>query len=339
MNFGKIDKYLLIGGEQPLLNLAVHLSNRSLPVRVVTSPRHAQQSLNIGGHTTELADGLRSLGVDYHISSNIGADAQVAGMIDDQTLGISISSAWIFRAPFIATFGGNLVNLHCHPLPAHRGGAGYSWDVLDDERNSSAVIHLVDTGIDTGDIVAKRDYSFPTSCKTPADFLKFAFNEYDNLLQEFVRDVGDGKDFSISKQNDASSRYWPRLDTDINGFIDWTWSLQEIESFICAFDEPYKGASTFINGQRVYLKDCHSTQADGRFHPFKNGIVYRKLNGVLHIAMREGALVVNSIKDEKDQCAIGLIHPGDRLYTPREFLDQAMQWRPVYTSNGLKQSN
>ena len=66
------------------------------------------------------------------------------------------------------------------------------------------------------------------------------------------------------------SIYWPRLSTEHHGYVDWSWSLKDIERFICAFDEPYPGASTYIGSRKVHLKEGYADFNDGLFHPFQS---------------------------------------------------------------------
>ena len=50
----------------------------------------------------------------------------------------------------------------------------------------------------------------------------------------------------------------------------------DLFNFINAFDEPYKGASTFLNNGnfgKLYLKKVHLHGGDSSNHPFMSGIV------------------------------------------------------------------
>ena len=66
--------------------------------------------------------------------------------------------------------------------------------------------------------------------------------------------------------------YWPRLNTDAHGYINWSNDVEDIEKFICAFDDPYKGAITYFNDNKIRVKKVFLMKTDGIFHPFQNGI-------------------------------------------------------------------
>lgn len=127
----------------------------------------------------------------------------------------------------------------------------------------------------------------------------------------------------------------PRLNTDLNGFIDWSLNADEVERFICAFDSPYKGASTFLNGKRVFLKRVSTSAQDGRFHTFQNGLIYRKSKDWVCIALKGATLIVEEMCSEDGKNILKDLKVGDRLYTPQSFLENAID-RVIYTPTGLK---
>jgi methionyl-tRNA formyltransferase len=132
------------------------------------------------------------------------------------------------------------------------------------------------------------------------------------------------------------STYWPRLSTHHHGFIDWSWSAADLERFICAFDDPYAGASTYWNGQRVRLKRVFS-DAGLTFHPFQSGIVYRKTADTLWVAASGGGLALQSVSNDDDglDCR-AKVRLGDRFSTPAAVLEQAQEFRAIFLPSGLK---
>jgi hypothetical protein len=66
------------------------------------------------------------------------------------------------------------------------------------------------------------------------------------------------------------------------------------------------------------------------------GIVYRKTKDTVTVALREGSLIVQDLKDGKGRSVIDQIRIGDRFYTPIQYLESAMQFRAFYEADGLK---
>jgi methionyl-tRNA formyltransferase len=330
MLFGKINRFLLLGGGQLLFDLSIELMQKGYAIEVVTSLRHATSKVKIGQREILLKEALEESRISYREAANINSDAFIDEFVTDGTLGISIGAEWIFKKKFIGSFAGRLVNLHGSRLPKNRGGGGFSWLILRGERHGGSSLHIVDVGIDTGEIVECREYFFPDWCRKPIDYQQIAYKENLTLLKGFIRGIEKEHEFEITAKEDHLSTYWPRLNTELQGFINWNWKLVDIECFICAFDDPYIGASTFINNQRVFVKDCRADFEDGAFHPFQAGLIYRRARNYLFVATCEGGLVIGDIRNEAGESMIDQIRLGDRLYTHSKFLEQAVEARPVY---------
>ena len=63
--------------------------------------------------------------------------------------------------------------MHGTRLPKNKGGGGFSWQILNNNRLGCNMIHQIDSGIDTGDIIFFKEYIFSQACKIPEDYEKF----------------------------------------------------------------------------------------------------------------------------------------------------------------------
>ena len=336
MNFGEIKSIILFGGGQLFSESALKLIGKKLEVFIVTSERHSKEMVKADGKTIALLEFLQKNKLDFIISKDINTDQKVIKKIGENTLGISISAAWVFKQSFISLFKGRLVNLHGANLPRDRGGGGASWRVMRNVRHDGCVIHILDPGIDTGVILKRIEYTYPDSCRIPREYEGFSIQKVRLLMDEFIDNIVSKKDFAPVQQDENLSTYWPRLYTDAHAYIDWSWRLSDIERFACAFDDHYSGAITFINGMRVRLKKCSSTAKDGVFHPFQAGLVYRIIADSIFIATENGGLIVRSVTEDNGENAANKIKIGDRFYSPIKFLEEAKQFRANYTPEGLK---
>ncbi len=331
-NFGNIDKFILFGGGRFLLHTSQKLIKDGYQVIVFSANRHLNQ--DIKGKT--LSKLLQECNIAYRESRDINKDNTVLENISEKTIGLSIGAAWIFKSSFIERFNGRLINMHGTRLPQNRGGGGFTWQILRQNKLGYCLIHQIDPGIDTGNIIKYKEFVYPASCKTPADYSDYHVNFNTAFLDEFVSEIKNKKDFEYISQPEYLSIYWPRVNTYKHAFIDWNWDLKDIECFINAFDEPYVGASTFISGKRVFLKDCYADYNDGPFHPFQTGFVYRKGCNMLFVATKEGTLIVNKALNENGQDIIKEIKVGERFFTSMEYLESAKLFKAIYTPSGLK---
>lgn len=56
------------------------------------------------------------------------------------------------------------LNLHMAPLPEYRGANQFSFALMDGKKEFGTTIHLMDTRIDHGDIVAEKRFPIPENC-------------------------------------------------------------------------------------------------------------------------------------------------------------------------------
>ena len=332
---GPIRRLLLLGGGDLLLRLAEQSRTRGLAVDVLTSPRHAEETVSSG---RRMADALADLGIEPRVIAQLDKPetASLIGDISD-TFSLSIGAAWIFRKDTIeGWFGNQLFNLHGARLPQNRGGGGYSWQILMGNRFGFCQVHQVDGGLDSGPILVGEEFIFPHNCRVPADYAAYAVEMNLRFLGELLDTLRRGVcTFALQPQQEYLSTYWPRLHTPSQAWIDWRWTATFLERFVCAFDDPYSGAQTTWQGRTVRLKRAFASFEDGVFHPFQSGLVYRSNGRWLCIACEGGSLVVEDVRDEAGEDLRSRVRPGDTLATPPEKLLARTQ-RVRFDALGLK---
>ena len=336
LTLGPCKRLVLLGGGRLLVRFAEMVQACGISVEVITSPRHAMESPGKGQET--LTQVLKKTGISVHVIEDMGSGEGRDAVGDGgNSLFLSIGAAWKFSKLMLdEMFHGTLLNLHGTRLPQYRGGGMFSWQILNGDRLGFCLLHKVDPGFDTGDIVAWREFLYPSSCRVPADYMDRYEVENVNFLEQTILPVfSSNKAFSPSAQPEYLSTYWPRLNTAKHGWIDWSLPADQLDRFICAFDDPFPGAQTMWNGKTVHLKKCQTNNNDGIFHPFQNGLVYRNNQRWLNIAAQGGNLIVESITDDSGRDLISEIAVGERLSTPGKNLEKALE-RVVYTPTGLK---
>ena len=331
--FGPIEGIVLLGGGRLLRQLCLWAASVGLPVRVVTAPRHAAETVD----GEPLSAFLEKSGVDHLVVEKITDEAVPAFLGDAGNIFyLSLGAAWIFRPSTLsALFGDRLFNLHGTRLPQNRGGGGFSWQIMMGNRFGFCVLHRVDGGVDTGDLIAVEEFLYPATARKPVDFENVYIEKNFRFVQDFILAHRHGpRPLGPIRQSEYFSTYWPRLNSGINGWIDWAMEAAEIEKFICAFDDPYPGARTMLDDRPVRLKSVCLSPQDGAFHSYQSGIVYRKGKHWLCVALKGSTLVVEGVFDEEGTDLLDSIRVGDRFVTPAAALETARQ-RPVYSPKGL----
>ena len=213
----------------------------------------------------------------------------------NKTLGISFGSPFIFDKYDIDNFEGNLINSHGAPLPEFKGGGGYSWRILQRDKRGCALMHLVSQKIDEGAVVFRHDFLFADNEREPGQYERRQNEEEIYQMMPWVQNIISGKhklDNEKYKNTEKSySTYFPRLCTDIHGYIDWSLAFEDLESFILAFSRPYMGSSTFIKGEKVRIFDIR-LQRKENIHPFLKGLVLSKTEKDLNVACSDGVISI-----------------------------------------------
>jgi len=233
-----------------------------------------------------------------------------------------------------------LINFHCSRLPLDSGGGGFSWRIMREDRIDNQLVHLVDSGLDSGPVIDSYLSLFPKQCQIPIDFENFSQKKLIEFYSKFIKKIHKGKYFKLKPQSNFLGRYNPRLNSEKDGLIDWNLDSYDLYNFINAFDEPYIGASTYINNKnygKLYLKKVHLHGGDSSNHPFMSGIVSRHdKNWIVVSTKSKHMLLIEKVLDKKGNNIIKKINVGDRFYTPDKEINKNKSVKTIFDSKGLK---
>ena len=144
------------------------------------------------------------------------------------------------------------VNVHASLLPKYRGAGPIQWAVLNGEKTSGVTTMLMGEGLDTGDMLLKRE--------TPIGENETAAELFDRLAdigaELLVRTLDELEKGSIvpEPQDESLATYAPMITKDMCP-IDFSNSVISVHRQICGLsDSPC--ALTMLNGKR--LKVYHS---------------------------------------------------------------------------------
>ena len=289
-------KILLFGGDRllengPLSIVAEYLIKKKIEVLIITN-RTRLKKLSLGGITFE--DHLKRRKLKFITFDKIN-EKKVIRLIDKGTFGFSINSTWKFKKNLINAFRGNFYNYHAADLRLERGAGNLSWKILQNNiKYGSISIHVVDQEFDSGNIVAKKKILFSIKKKSilPINFLKVIAKKEIIFLKDFLDKMIKKRKFKQIKQKHPKNFYWPRLDADRDGRINWSWEAKDIVSFIRAFSIPFKGAFTFLGESKIRIYNAEIDSVKKKFHPYQNGIVFRKDKTHIYISNQKGSIKV-----------------------------------------------
>lgn len=166
----------------------------------------------------------------------------------------SLSSRFIFKDEIRNKFKKKIFNIHPSILPEEKGGGTFTYRILNKKKFCAASIHLINKGIDTGQILLKSKKEKLNGYTLPINYLKHTNSIYKSLIKIFIKKIINNQKFSLKNQNISKGWYLPRFYTDISGAINWSWSGHDINLFIKACSKPYPGAFSFIKYKNKTIK-------------------------------------------------------------------------------------
>ena len=254
-------------------------------------------------------------------------------------IGLSISAPWIFKKIHIDKFYGLLYNIHNQPLPKFKGAGGSSWRIMMNDYNGGSCIHYLSEGIDDGEIVDKVDFKFSPKCICPKDFDDITLIHSKDLIKRWLtKIISDPLAITkkIKKYKSINSEYWPRINSEVHGWINWNWNIHEISQFCKAFSYPHRGAQTTIRQTKIFIKQVSYELNSNKFHSFQNGLIFNISDKIIYVAHKDGTLYIEDYEFEDKNVKLRL---GDRFFTDSEKLEKAMNTRIQYHPNGTIYKN
>ncbi len=321
---------LLFGGTPLMGRLAKSLRD-TYAVTMFTAPRQSGDVPTIDGVGRIVTADINEVLEPYEVGT---------------ALGIGLGQAWRYSPELRAAFGHRLVDFMSIPYPSYLGGAHMTHAILRGERYWGCCMQLVTDSTIQGE-VHDGAVLYSTSMSFPPDDLvdqhKDLENDYLTFLLEFVTKAASGYTFKsgVTESTACNTRmFFPRLNTERQGWIDWSWRRIDVLRFIRAFDKPYPGARTIVedaNSSRVVIvRDPIVWSADIAGHPFHAGIVTdltREAGCTRAVVSLRGGPIRVTVTDENGSDPTWL-RPGMRLHTDRATLERAMLYAPSYTAIG-----
>ena len=220
--------------------------------------------------TEKLTECVEKLGVKYYIyNTSSEFETKTKSIFHEPDLVLCLGPSWIFSKSFVDTFENKLFNINCIPVPRFRGGAHFTWQILQSNNEISIVIQKITNQLDRGEIVFRSDSLLKKSRPRPIDYFEAYENAMCDSIQKFMDCFVYSNFESVIKFDEIEKemQYFPRLNTNLHGWIDWSWDGEEIEQFVRAFSFPYAGARTHCGEHEIRILDVHFLPGE-KNHPF-----------------------------------------------------------------------
>jgi methionyl-tRNA formyltransferase len=288
-----------IGRSRYLYDGIKHLVSNGFVCKAIVT-EEAYEEYDIKHKDFELLAG--NIGAEFFMTKSLN-DPRLLQIVQDNKIRVAISANWKYTIPkfFLDLFECGILNYHLGNLPDYKGNATVNWTILNGEDHIYGNIHKMDPLLDAGDIISRK--SIPISNQTYiSEILRKAEQDVPYLYQEALHKVLSNPSSFVIKGSIHGLRCYPRLPEDSQ--INWAQKATQICSLVRASAEPYQGAYSFLNDEKIIIWKASVLDYDDPFLAVAGHIIgIQKETGKIHVACGEGILEIQELEHQGKRIA------------------------------------
>ena len=183
------------------------------------------------------------------------------------------------------------INVHASLLPKYRGAAPIQWAILNGDEFTGVTIQRMDIGVDTGDMIAKKQLRIAEDETGGSLFDKLA--EIGATLCVETMDSIEKGTAQYIPQDSEQATHVSMIDKEL-GNIDWSKSAVEIERLIRGLN-PWPSAFTRLNGKtfKIWKAKVMPENTDN-----KPGTVTKVIKDSMEVQTGDGVLSLLEVQLE-----------------------------------------
>ena len=169
-------------------------------------------------------------------------------------IGVSVLFDYVLQPEILNLFPAGVVNLHPAYLPYNRGQYPNVWSIVE-KSPAGATLHFVDRGVDTGDVIARRQVRVE-----PIDTGETLYRKLEVACVELFKEtwpiIRSGGAPRIPQDRHQGTYHRTQDVEQIDHIdLDRTYKARDLIDVLRARTyPPYKGAYFVVNGKRVYVR-------------------------------------------------------------------------------------
>jgi methionyl-tRNA formyltransferase len=179
-------------------------------------------------------------------------DAELLDRLKQADPDVIVATNWrtwippeIFDLPRFGT-----LNVHDSLLPSYGGFAPLIWALINGEKEVGVTAHMMDAGLDAGDIVLQR--AVPVGDRdTTTDLFHKTLELFGPITVDGLDLIASGRTDWTPQDRSKASFFHKRAEEDSR--IDWTWPAEDLDRLVRAQSDPYPNAFTYHRGRRIRI--------------------------------------------------------------------------------------
>jgi methionyl-tRNA formyltransferase len=253
-------KIAILGRTKILFDTAILLKEAGHEIVLVGTCKEAPEYTVTAEDFKKMAEEYGALFFyDSHINK-----PEIISLLKESMADIAVSVNWlnIIGAEAINTFQFGILNSHAGDLPRYRGNACPNWALLEGEGEIGVCVHFMEPNtLDSGDIINKRFFTTNRGT-TIGEIYEWLYKTIPELFLEAITKLEKGtiKPEKQSLNSDDILRCYPRIPADSR--IKWEKDAIYLERIVNVSSEPFSGAYTFYNMQKLIIWKAYSKNHD-----------------------------------------------------------------------------
>lgn len=173
--------------------------------------------------------------------------------IKELDLAISVQYHEILSKQHLSVAKNGIFNLHMAPMPEYRGCNQFSFAIINREESFGTSIHLMDDGIDTGQLYFEKRFDIPSDIWVKELFDITEKHSFD-LFKDSIRKLINLQLTPIQKSMSCPKYFHLRKDISKINIVDLDWPKEKIERHIRATAMPgFLGPFLDIKGTKMSI--------------------------------------------------------------------------------------
>ena len=209
---------------------------------------------------------------------------------------VSLSFNQIFRKRIFNLPRLKTINCHAGKLPFYRGRNVLNWCLINDEKEFGITVHMIDEGIDTGDIILQRVYKISEKDDYKS-ILNKAHVECGIILYDAIKKIINN-DYTLIKQDSIDPiGFYCGGRGEGDELIDWNQNSRQVFNFIRSICHPGPKATTFFKGHEVKINKVEFIP-NIKTYLNKPGQILNKFNGGYIIKTKDTFIKIFEVETE-----------------------------------------
>jgi len=157
---------------------------------------------------------------------------------------VSINNMLLLPEDVLALYEGRALNCHPGLLPEYAGLHVHQWAIRNGETDFGVTVHVIEPGIDTGDIIGQRRFPIRPDDTGLSLFTRCVSAEV-ALCVEILDSIAKGRVPTMTRQDLRRRRLYRHREA-LGGGIDWRWPAARVIDFIRAGNYEPLSSPTYV---------------------------------------------------------------------------------------------